>query len=187
MFMISSFVFRISNFGFRSFSFCGRVAVCPAGGVHYRHPARATPGVRTEEDIQLISYLMVGLVSGVVFGVLDSLINGNPLARRLHEVYKPIGKTTINVPAGVIIDLAYGFVMAGIFLVLYASLPGEIGVVKGITFAVMAWFFRVIMSAVSNWMMFKIPVAALLYSLLAGLAEMLVLGLIYGFFLKPWA
>jgi len=135
----------------------------------------------------LISYIIVSFVSGILFGVLNSLINANPLARKLHEVYKPIAKTSLNIPLGVVIDLVYGFIMAGIFLLLYSSLPGEIGLVKGISFAFLAWFFRVVMSVASSWMMFKVPAATLLYTLLAGLGEMLILGVIYGFFLKPWA
>ena len=134
----------------------------------------------------MISYIIVSFVSGILFGVLDGLINTNPVARRLHEVYKPIAKTSINVPAGVVIDLVYGFVMAGIFLLLYGSLPGEMGLVKGISFAFLAWFFRVVMSVASSWMMFKVPIRALLYILLTGLGEMLILGILYGLFLKPW-
>ena len=135
----------------------------------------------------MVSYLIVSFVSGILFGVLDSLINANPFARRLYEVYKPIAKTSINIPLGILLDLVYGFIMAGVFLLLYTSLPSEIGLVKGISFAFLAWFFRVVMSVASNWMMFKVPVATLLYTLLTGLGEMLILGVIYGFFLKPWA
>jgi len=132
------------------------------------------------------NYIIVSVVSGLLFGILDGLINANLFARRLHEVYKPIAKTSLNVPAGVVIDFAYGFIMAGIFLLLYKSLPGEIGLLKGISFAILAWFFRVVMSVASNWMMFKIPVRTLLYALLTGLGEMLILGIIYGLFLEPW-
>ena len=134
----------------------------------------------------MISYIIVSFVSGILFGVLDSVINANPFAKRLNEFYKPIAKTSINVPMGVVIDLVYGFAMAGIFLLLYKSLPGEIGLVKGVSFAILAWFFRVVMSVASNWMMFKVPVRTLLYTLLTGLGEMLILGIIYGFFLEPW-
>ena len=134
----------------------------------------------------MINYLIGGFVSSIVFGVLDGLINANPFARRLQEVYKPIAKTSINVPIGVVIDLVYGFFMAGIFLLLYRSLPGEIGLVKGISFAFLVWFFRVVMSVASSSMMFKVPTRTLLYTLLTGLGEMLVLGILYGFFLKPW-
>jgi hypothetical protein len=54
-----------------------------------------------------------------------------------------------------------------------------------LSFAVMAWFFRVVMSAASQWMMFNVPAETILYSLVAGLGEMLVLGVLYGLALKP--
>lgn len=131
------------------------------------------------------SYIIVSVVSGILFGVLDGVINANPLATRLFEVYKPIARGSINFVAGMIIDLAYGFILAAVFLLVYQSLPGEIGLVKGVSFAVMVWFFRVVMSAASQWMMYKVPVKALVYSLLAGLGEMLVLGIMYGLALPP--
>ena len=134
----------------------------------------------------MISYIIVSLVSGILFGVMDALINANPLARKLLEVYKPITKTTLNLPAGIVIDLVYGFAMGTIFLILYESLPGDSGLIKGTIFALFAWFFRVVMSVASNWMMFKIPGRTLLYTLVTGLGEMLVLGILYGLFLKPW-
>lgn len=138
------------------------------------------------EESGMLNYIIVSLVSGLLFGILDGLINANPLARRLYEAYKPIAKTSLNVPAGIAIDLVYGFAMAAIFLLLYSSLPGETGLVKGISFTFLAWFFRVFMSAASNWMMFKVPFKTALYTLLTGLGEMLVLGIVYGLFLEPW-
>jgi hypothetical protein len=133
----------------------------------------------------MIRYLIVSVGSGILFGIMDGLINANPLARRLLDVYRPISRTEINVPLGMVIDLAYGFIMAAIFLLLYHSLPGDSGLVKGLSFAGLAWFFRVVMVAASQWMTIKIPAGAILYVLLAGLAEMLILGILYGFTLKP--
>ena len=133
----------------------------------------------------MTSYIVVSVISGVLFGILDGVINANPLATRLFEVYKPIARSSINFVAGMIIDLAYGFILAAVFLLVYQSLPGEVGLVKGVSFAVMVWFFRVVMSAASQWMMYKVPVKALGYSLLAGLGEMLVLGILYGLALPP--
>jgi hypothetical protein len=133
----------------------------------------------------MIRYVIVSLVSGILFGLLDGLIHANPLAQRLYAVYKPIAKTSLNPVAGLTIDLLYGFVMAGLFLVLYKSLPGEAGLVKGISFALIAWFFRVVMYVATQWMMFDVPVSALLYSLVTGLVEMLILGILYGVALKP--
>ncbi len=130
-------------------------------------------------------YVFIGILSGVIFGVLDGIINANPLAARLHEVYKPIARQSINAPAGVIIDVIYGLAMAGIFLVLYPSLPGGAGLVRGISFAIMAWFFRVLMSVASQWMMYTVPVKSLIYTAVAGLGEMLVIGILYGVSLHP--
>jgi hypothetical protein len=130
-------------------------------------------------------YIIVSAISGLLFGILDGIINANPLAQRLYEYSKPIAKTSINMPAGIVIDLIYGFVMAGVFLVLFKSLPGESGLLKGISFGVMVWFFRVVMYAATQWMTTTIPTDALLYSLGAGLVEMLILGILYGLTLKP--
>ena len=131
-------------------------------------------------------YVIISIISGVLFGILDGVINANPAAAKLYEVYKPIAKKSVNPLAGILIDLVFGFIMAGVFLILYKSLPGEVGILKGIAFAVMAWFFRVIMYVASQWMMFNIPVKTLLYTLVAGLGEMLILGLLYGLTLKPF-
>jgi len=133
----------------------------------------------------MIRYIIVSIISGILFGVMDGLINANPFAQRLYEFFKPIAKTSVNVPVGILIDLVYGFVMAGIFLLLYKNLPGGTGLVKGIIFALIIWFFRVVMSAASQWMMFNVPVNALIYGLLAGLGEMLILGIFYGLILRP--
>ncbi len=130
-------------------------------------------------------YIIVSLISGILFAVLDGVINANPLARRLLEVFKPIAKTAINPIAGIVIDLIFGFAMAGGFLLLYTSLPGMTGLIKGLSYAGLMWFFRVIMNTASQWMMFKVPAKTLLYSLLAGLGEMLILGVLYGLTLKP--
>ena len=133
----------------------------------------------------MIGYILVSIISGILFGVLDGVINANPLAQRLYQVYRPIARTSINPLAGIMIDLVYGFVMAGVFLLLYKSLPGETGLVKGMSFAFLVWFFRVVMYTASQWVMFKVPIEALLYSLVTGLGEMLILGVLYGLTLKP--
>jgi hypothetical protein len=133
----------------------------------------------------MLRYLLVSLGSGLLFGILDGLLNANPLAVRLLEVYKPIARPSVNVAAGVIIDLAYGFILAAVFLLLYPSLPGESGIVKGLSFAVLVWFLRVVMQAASTWVTWQVPPAALGYQLIAGLVEMLVLGSLYGLALKP--
>jgi len=133
----------------------------------------------------LLRYILVSIGSGILFGVMDGLINANPLARKWYEVYQPIMRTDINVAAGIVIDLVYGFAMAGIFLLLRESLPGQSGVVKGLCYGLLMWFFRVVMYTATHWMMFKVPAGTLLYGLGMGLIEMLALGVLYGLTLRP--
>ena len=130
-------------------------------------------------------YIIVSIGGGILFGVLDGVINANPLALRLYQVYGPIMKKSINPVAGIAIDLAYGFIMAAVFLLLYQSLPGQSGLVKGLSFGMIVWFFRVVMSAASTWVMFTVPANTIFYNLVTGLGEMLVLGTLYGLTLKP--
>jgi hypothetical protein len=133
----------------------------------------------------MATYIVVSIVGGILFGILDGLINANPVAQRLYAVYKPIAKTSLNIVAGVAIDLAYGFILGTVFLLLYTSLPGEIGITKGLSFAILVWLFRVVMSVASTWMMCTVSARTLLYTLFVGLAEMLALGILYGLTLRP--
>jgi hypothetical protein len=128
----------------------------------------------------MTTYIIVAIISGILFGVMDGLKNANPLAIKLMEVYKPISKTSINFIAGIVIDLAYGFFLAAIFILVSPSLPGERGLIKGIIYAIVVWFLRVVMSVASEWMMFRVPIKTLLYNLITGLGEMVILGILYG-------
>jgi len=132
----------------------------------------------------MLRYIIVSISGGILFGFLDGIINANSYARKLLEVYKPISKSSINIPLGFAIDIFYGFVMAGLFIILYKSLPGKTGLIKGLSFGLTIWFFRVVMHVFSQGMMFKIPASTLIYLLLAGLVEMLTIGLLFGLTLK---
>ena len=129
-------------------------------------------------------YIIVSLAGGILFGILDGLINANPLAQKLFSYLKPIAKPKINAIAGIIIDILYGFIMAAVFLLIHDSLPGESSIIGGLTYGVLIWFFRVFMRAASDWMTMQIPIKTLIYQLLTGAVEMSVIGLLYGLVLK---
>jgi hypothetical protein len=145
---------------------------------------KASSGIQQGGKLML-EFIIISIVGGILFGFLDGIINANPLAQRLYKVYAPIAKTSLNPLAGIVIDLIFGFVMAGIFLLLYTSLPGDLGLIKGLSFAAMAWIFRVVMHVASQWIMYNVPVKTLLYTLATGLGEMLILGVLYGLTLQP--
>jgi len=132
----------------------------------------------------MIRFIITAILTGLLFGIFDSLINGNPYATKLLECYKPIAKESINIPVGIIIDLFYGFAISGLFLLLFPVLPTEFGLIKGVIFGAGIWFFRVLMNVISSWMMFNIPGKTLVYLLLTGLIEMTLLGILNGMMLK---
>jgi uncharacterized membrane protein YagU involved in acid resistance len=133
----------------------------------------------------MLRFIIVCVANGLLFGMLDGIINANPLARRFYEVYAPVAKESINVPLGLLIDLIYGIVMGLVFLLLFQALPGDSGLVKGLAFGAIVWFFRVFMSTMTQLMTHKVPFLTLLYTLVTGIIEMLIIGLVYGAFLKP--
>ena len=133
------------------------------------------------------NYILISVISGIVFGILDGVINANPLAQRLLEVYQPIARQSVNMVTGLLIDLVYGFALASLFLLLYKSLPGSTGVLKGLSFGIILWFLRVVMYAFSQWMTINLRANTVLYIIFSGLFEMLILGVLYGLTLKPWS
>lgn len=132
----------------------------------------------------MTKFIIAAILTGLIFGILDGLINGNPFAKKLMECYKPIAKQSINIPAGIIIDLVYGFAISGLFLFLFPFLPSDSGIIKGVVFGTGIWFFRVMMNVISSWMMFNIPYKTLIYILIAGLMEMILLGILNGLILN---
>lgn len=131
-----------------------------------------------------MNFILVSLGTGLLFGVMDALIHANPYARNLYAVYEPLAKTKINAPAGIAIDLVYGFVIVAVFWALYTALPGQSALMKGIVLGVGIWFFRVVMAVATSWITQQVPVSLLIYQLATGLVEMLILGAFVGLLLR---
>jgi len=127
----------------------------------------------------MAAFLGVGLVGGLIFLLLDFLLNVNPLARRLSQAYAPIARKQMPLAPAIAMDLLLGVAMAGFFLMLRPAFPGGTVVSLGFSFGFLAWFFRVLMNTLSHWVMFALPSATHLYALAAGFAEMIVLGVFY--------
>ena len=121
--------------------------------------------------------LIVGVAVGLAFAVLDAILNANPLAQRLYSAYKPIARQSVNAPLGVAFDLLFGIIMAELLVWLAPALPGG-KVMRGASFGLLAWFFRVAMGTAAQFVMFRIAPPVVLYSLATGAFEMLTLGVL---------
>lgn len=127
------------------------------------------------------------MLSGILFALLDGIINGNRISQRLMECYKPIAKTNINISIGFSIDMFFGFAMCAIFVLLYDSIPGETGFAKGIAYGFIIWFFRVFMSVFTIYMTQKVPIKTLAYMLITGFLEVQIIGIFYGLTLRSYS
>jgi hypothetical protein len=125
-------------------------------------------------------YVAASIAIGVIFILLDAVVNTNPLAEQAYAVFAPILRPGIDIVPAMAIDLAYGFALSAIFVVLYRALPGGNRLLKGLSFGLLLWFLRVVMSAAGQWVLFAIPETTVTYTLASGLLEMLVLGVLLG-------
>jgi hypothetical protein len=116
----------------------------------------------------------VGLAAGLAFLISDAVLNANPLAQRLYAAYGPIARSSVHVLAGSRIELAYGMILAALFVTLGPGLPGETGLAKGLSFGAMVWFLRVVMRVASEWVTTTVPASAHVYTLLGGLVQILL-------------
>ena len=135
----------------------------------------------------MLQRILAGLVAGVVFLVLDGLINANPIGQRLYAAYRPIARPSVNALAGSLIDLVYGVVLAQIFVVLWPSLPGGTALMKAMSFGLLVWFLRVVMRVAGEWIVTTVPPPAHAYTLVTGLVQLLVVAGILAAFLAPRA
>lgn len=48
---------------------------------------------------RIVRYILAGIASGLLFGIMDGLINANPIAERLYEFNLPIRRTSVDIIA----------------------------------------------------------------------------------------
>ena len=87
----------------------------------------------------MLRYIIVGLASGLLFAILDGVIHANPLARKLYAVYQPIARTSLNPLVGLAIDIAFGFIMAIVFLLIRSTRARSQSIGKNIPFWTAFW------------------------------------------------
>lgn len=131
-------------------------------------------------------YLIISLACGILYWILDGIITWNPYAQKLYQssAFRSNVKPAFSLLKSFCVYLVYGFAMAGIFLLLYKALPGEIGIVKGISFSLISWYFRGLMGIMLQWTFGTVPLKNMGYFAITGLSESLILGVLLGLTLK---
>ena len=129
-------------------------------------------------------YVIISLVCAILYWILDGIVVWNPYARKLYQAYQTNTKPSFSLPKSLFVYLIYGFAMAGLFLLLYNSLPGETGIVKGICFGLIAWYFRGFTTVMSQWIFSTVSLKTMGYAAITGVGEALILGMFLGLTLK---
>ena len=129
-------------------------------------------------------YVIISWVCGILYWILDGIIVWNPYARKLYQAYRTNANPSFSLPKSFFVYLVYGFAMAGLFLLLYNSLPGETGIVKGICFGLIAWYFRGFTTVMSQWIFSTVSLKTMGYAAITGVGEALILGMFLGLTLK---
>jgi hypothetical protein len=131
-------------------------------------------------------FLIAGIVASVLFLVLDMAFGmaGGLIATRLFGL-PAAGPPGIEKKArlGLLFEVINGFMLALIYALIHASLPGR-GWVKGISYGLVVWGLRVIMWAFSTYVMTDMSPILIGVNVVTGLVEVLILSvviaLIYG-------
>ena len=128
--------------------------------------------------------LLVGASGGLLFALLDGLLFGSPLAQQMEQAFRPISRRRVIVPLGVAIDIVASIIMAFVFALFSPLLPAG-AAAAGLAFGLIVWFFRFFMSVGSQAVLLDVPWPSHAYTLIAGLLQMMALGLFYGLALRP--
>jgi hypothetical protein len=124
--------------------------------------------------------IVAGVAASVLFLVLDMMLGavGGLVAADVFGVPfdQPPG-IQAKIKFGLLFELINGFMLALIYAVIYRCLPGQ-GWHKGISFGLIVWGLRVVMWAFSTYMMTDLPPALIAITVVTGLIEVLILGVV---------
>ena len=123
-------------------------------------------------------FLIAGIVASVLFLVLDAVLGmaGGLIGTRLFGL--PAGQPDeAKMMTGLAFELINGFMLTTVYTVIHPSLPGR-GLRKGVSYGMIVWGLRVVMWALSTYMMTDMAPASIAISVVTGLIEVLILGLV---------
>lgn len=130
----------------------------------------------------IVGGIFVGLLL-IVLGVILGFFSVTVFKLPMFVSDSTLWRKEFNPILSVCLDIIYGIILAGLFNLLYIGIPGE-GILKGISFGLIIWFFKVVMAMGSIRIMFNVSDKVLLYWTFSGLFEMLIIGTILGMFYK---
>ena len=128
-------------------------------------------------SMKIKNFIITGIIIGFIFLLLDMLfaIITNPLLLPYSDL--PIWRIPPNILAGTVFDFINGFILVGVFMVIYKGVPGT-GWKKGVNYGIIVGLFRVVMMSFSTIVMYAIPIEIVTVGLISGYIEIIILCII---------
>jgi hypothetical protein len=124
--------------------------------------------------------IVAGIVASVLFFVLDMVLGsaGGFIGAQVFGLpfEQPPG-IEAKIKFGLFFELINGFMLTLTYAVIHPSLPGQ-GWKKGISYGLIVWGLRVVMWAFSTYMMTDMSPTLIAITVVTGLIEVLILGII---------
>ena len=124
--------------------------------------------------------IVAGIAASVLFLVLDMMlgaVGGLIVANVFRVPFQQPPGIEAKIRFGLLFELINGFMLALIYAVIYRCLPGR-SWQKGISYGLIVWGLRVVMWAFSTFMMTDMPPALIAITVVTGLIEVLILGVV---------
>ncbi|MFX1519750.1 MAG: hypothetical protein ACFFCD_07510 [Promethearchaeota archaeon] len=127
--------------------------------------------------MKLVKIVICSIIVGSLFIAFDMLIA--IATSPLYALYSDLAvwKTPPNILYGMFFDIVNGFILVGVYKVLYNGIP-EVRWKKGVIYGLIVGLFRVIMMAFSTFVMYEIPLILVVTSLITGYIEIIILSII---------
>lgn len=134
----------------------------------------------------MVSYFLISVLAGSIMLIIDVVFVNNEFAKRISNPLDSIQRKNNKFARNLAVNISFGFVFAGFYLMSYRSLPGLPGsFFRSFYFASMVWILSIVFKAMSQWVAFDFPGKFLLYSVFSGFIKILSISILFHYLLRP--
>jgi uncharacterized PurR-regulated membrane protein YhhQ (DUF165 family) len=142
------------------------------------------PNKQKEEDMNWKRFWVAGLVVYVVVQAMDFVIN-EVFMKSANESLKSLWRP--DMMSRMWVMYLIGALTALLFTYIFIKGREGKGISEGVRFGIIIWLFVMVPMGASMWVLLPIPYMIVLRSLLFGLLEMLIAGILVAVIYKPLA
>jgi len=134
----------------------------------------------------MVRYALISVLAGSIMLILDAVFDNSEFAKRISLPLNPIRRKNNTLARSLAVNISFGFIFAGFYLISYRSLPGLPGsFFRSLYFATIVWILSVVFKAMSQWVEFDFTGSFLLYSVLSGFIKILSINILFHYLLRP--